>query len=136
MRKAQAIVEMALLIPVLLLLVLGIFDASRACLLKANLNEVAREGVRKAALLENIETDDSRVIDYCTQLLEEQGLMPEELTDLTILVELEQSTPIIGDAITVRVSRRFRGISGRIIPFFEPAIPIVGKSVMRYEAGS
>lgn len=49
-QKGQALVETALIIPLLLLLVMGVFEFGRAMYIKNTLNNAARGGVRVAAV--------------------------------------------------------------------------------------
>ena len=51
MARAQALVEFALALPVLLLLMLGVFDAGRVAVAAGSLANGAREGARTAAVL-------------------------------------------------------------------------------------
>jgi Flp pilus assembly protein TadG len=49
-QKGQALVETALIIPLLLLLVMGLFDFGRAMYIKNTLNNAARAGARAAVV--------------------------------------------------------------------------------------
>ncbi|MCT4634456.1 MAG: pilus assembly protein [Firmicutes bacterium] len=49
-RKGQGIVEMVLVLPILLLVVMGIFEVGRVISVELTLNHYAREGVRLASL--------------------------------------------------------------------------------------
>ncbi len=55
----QALVEFALVLPLLLLMVLGIIDFGRAWNLHQVLTDAAREGVRKAVIFDPATTKDS-----------------------------------------------------------------------------
>ena len=59
-RRGQALVEFALVVPILLLLVLGIIDFGRAWNLHQTITDAAREGARQA-VISNAVTQDSAV---------------------------------------------------------------------------
>jgi len=50
-QNGQALVEMAIILPLLLLLVLGLADYARALYIKNSLNNAARSGARAAAVI-------------------------------------------------------------------------------------
>lgn len=51
-QKGQALVEVALILPILVLLVFGSFEFGRAMYIKNTLNYAAREGARRASVSE------------------------------------------------------------------------------------
>ena len=60
--RAAAMVEFAIVAPLLFALIFGIIDFGRVFFLYNNLTNAAREGARIAAVLTNVVTNDSRVI--------------------------------------------------------------------------
>ncbi|HEX8360721.1 MAG TPA: TadE/TadG family type IV pilus assembly protein [Longimicrobium sp.] len=57
--QGQALVEFALVVPVLLLLVVGIFEFGRAWNAHQAVTDAAREGARAAVIADPLMTDDS-----------------------------------------------------------------------------
>lgn len=57
--EGQAVVEFALIVPVLLLLVLGVFEFGRAWSAHQALTDAAREGARTAVIADPAITEDS-----------------------------------------------------------------------------
>ena len=66
--SGQALVEMALIMPVLLLLVLGIVEFGRAFLAKQAVTDAAREGARHAVVNDEAITQDSVTSAVATAL--------------------------------------------------------------------
>ena len=58
-RKGQALVELALILPVILLLVIGMLEFSRAWNLHQALTDATREGARRAAVANPVMDQDS-----------------------------------------------------------------------------
>jgi Flp pilus assembly protein TadG len=78
-RKGQAIIEMALVLPVLLMVVLGIIEFGRAWNTKQVITEAAREGVRLAVVEDPNITQDS-VRTTIRTLLGRSGIPPAATT--------------------------------------------------------
>ena len=76
--KGQALLEFALILPVLLLLVLGIVEFGRAWNLAQMMSDVAREGTR-LAVVQNGQTEQ-QVKDFMANKLETAGVPIEALT--------------------------------------------------------
>jgi Flp pilus assembly protein TadG len=66
--SGQALMEMALLLPVLLLIVLGIFEFGRAYHAKQVVQDAAREGARLAVVQDPIITQDSVIAAVATRM--------------------------------------------------------------------
>ena len=58
-QRGQALVEFALLIPVVLLLIFGVIDLGRVVFINNSLSDGARHGARNASV-------DPRAVDYCS----------------------------------------------------------------------
>jgi len=71
--KGQALVEFALILPVLLLMVLGIVEFGRAWNLAQMMSDVAREGARRAVIADVTITEQS-VQDFMAVKLETAGV--------------------------------------------------------------
>lgn len=64
--KGQTIVETAIILPILLILVLGIFEFGRAMYIKNTLNNAARAGARAAVVLPPNSTSSPEGLVYST----------------------------------------------------------------------
>jgi Flp pilus assembly protein TadG len=71
--RGQALVEFALILPVLLLLILGIVEFGRAWNLAQMMSDVAREGTRRAVVSDVAITEQS-VKDFMAGKLESAGV--------------------------------------------------------------
>jgi len=71
--KGQALLEFALILPILLMLVLGILEFGRAWNLAQMMSDVAREGTRQAVIADPTITEQS-VKDFMAQKLETAGV--------------------------------------------------------------
>jgi Flp pilus assembly protein TadG len=78
-RRGQALVEFALVVPILLLLVLGIFDFGRAWNLHQTITHAAREGAREAAMFDDTRTQDE-VTDVIEAAITASGFDPSAAT--------------------------------------------------------
>lgn len=141
--SGQAIVELALVLFLLLLLVLGIFEFGRAMYIKNTLTHAARAGARAAVVTPNLPpntshtgcTDTSTVFQATCQSLY-SGI---NKSNTTVLVEVfspggtspKGSNAVSGD--TVKVTVTYTGINP-VVPNFVP-VPgtLSGDTAMRYE---
>jgi len=120
--KGSALVEMALILPVLLLLVFGIFEFGRAMLITNTLNYAAREGARRATVSPvpiNIDAFVRSCISFDTDNL------------ATITTSTTTPTSGSGVPITVTVTLPFAPMTG-IIPGLD-GITLTGAATMKYE---
>jgi Flp pilus assembly protein TadG len=76
-RSGQALVEFALVVPILLLLLLGIMDFARAWNLHQVMTDAAREGARKAVMFDPSTTKDS-VLAVVGAILKSGGYPPAQ----------------------------------------------------------
>ena len=107
-RRGQALVEMAIVLPVLLIILLGIFDFGRAIYAFNTISNSAREAARLAIVDQNVAAVTARAKEAAL------ALPPDELTvtvpapscnkigcDVSVTVEYDWSaiTPIIGNLV-------------------------------------
>ena len=107
-RRGQALVEMAIVLPVLLIILLGIFDFGRAIYAFNTISNSAREAARLAIVDQNAAAVTARAKEAAL------ALPPDELTvtfpapscnkigcDVSVTVEYDWSaiTPIIGNLV-------------------------------------
>ncbi len=79
--RGTALIEFALVLPILLVLTLAALDLSRAFLAKNVLHQAAREGVRmRVVMVEPVSEDDiGRVEERVRQVAESGGLAPSDV---------------------------------------------------------
>lgn len=122
--KGQAAVELALLLPIIIVLIFGVFEFGRAMYVRNTLNYAARMGARAAAT--QMPFSQSAVKDQV------RNSIPVQLQGgLTIAVS--PAVPVYGTAVTVSVSSPF---SIDIIPGFLPIeknVVLLGQASMMYE---
>ena len=142
--RGAAMVEMALVLPVLLLLLLGIVDFSRALNYWNDTNQLAGEGARHAAVNRNPGKADGLTLQQYIRSRAEtrevrDGNSQSVQVPLRICIEAPKGTDV-GNPITVRVRTRFW-----VIPFLREKVAnalgskgfaslrLVGESTMRLE---
>lgn len=114
--RGAVAVEFALLAPVLIMLVLGIMEFSRAYNVQISLSSAAREGVRVMAI--NNDATAARTAVKSAAI----GLQPV-LVDADIIVTPTSCT--VGVQTTVRITYTLSTLTGIAGPF-----PMEGKGVM------
>lgn len=120
---ANAMIEFALVLPILLLVLFGITEFGRAIAVVQVLNTAAREGARIAAVTA---PDQNAVTTRVNDVLAAASVTPS-----AILLE----GPVGSPESTVRVTVRsdFTVLSGTVLGTFAGTITLQGVSVMRYE---
>lgn len=152
--KGQALVEMAILLPLLLLLVMGIFEFGRAMYIKNTLTQAARAGARTAVvtpglvspIIDGVCSDTSSIViqSTCNSLysgidksdarIDIKVFAPgEDLETGTPKTTTAASPPSSGDTVKVQVNiNNFRS-KYRIVPFIPLPAVLSGNTAMRYE---
>ena len=129
-QKGQALVELALILPLLFLLVFGIIEFGRALYIKNAISNAAREGARRAAVTAPWTTAQTDALkDYVKSTIQ------VDQTGIVITISSSPNSPPLsgqGDSVTVNVALPFNPIVGSIIPQLKN-ITLVGQSSMRYE---
>ena len=110
--RGTAIVEMALILPVFLLLILGLMDASRLFMVASELTVASREGCRIAATNGKTSTD---VANYLNTALTNNGIKPSDTTITLSPTSIETTT--LGTPITLTLSIPFNKVSYLGTPF-------------------
>jgi Flp pilus assembly protein TadG len=122
----QALVELALVLPVVLLILYGIVDFGRALNTKNTTNHLANLGARFAAV-GTIPPPSTSVCEYINNTAAPSNLQKK----LTVEVTYPESETV-GSPVKVRVTNNYQWlkfIQGRI----EVKTPIAGEAVMRLE---
>ncbi|MFH1681699.1 MAG: TadE family protein [Candidatus Eisenbacteria bacterium] len=123
-RRGQAVIEFALVLPILLLVLLGITEFGRAFWTLNVLTQAAREGARLAAVGGNLEAVETRV----EEVLDASRIEPVEGG-----ITLDGPDPSDPDQrVTVSVTSNFNVLSRSILPI-TGTIPLTGTAVMRFE---
>ena len=123
--RGQAVVEFALVFPLLLLVCFGITEFGRAWITMNILTSAAREGVRLAAVTApDIPAVTQRVNDVCAAA----RVTPSSIT----VVPPDPNDP--NRRVSVTVETQFVVIPGQILGTFKGTIPLRTTSIMRHES--
>jgi len=134
--KGQALVEFALVLPVLLLVIVAVFDFGRAFLLWNNITHIASDGARYSIVNVNPGASSNMTLQ---KYLQQQGTTSALRSCAGVSMSLPNGTSLAGDPVKVAVSFRFD-----FGPFLDPIrrltgspnlgkVTIVGDSTMRLE---
>lgn len=121
-KRGSAVLEFALVLPILLLILFGITEFGRAIMTTNVLNSAAREGARLAAVSE---LGDSLAV----RARVEEVLNAANITPTSVNITYTEATR----TIRVSVTSDFEVLSGSIIPTFSGTISLGGATVMKYE---
>jgi Flp pilus assembly protein TadG len=123
--RGQAVVEFALVFPLLLLVCFGITEFGRAWMTMNILTSAAREGVRLAAVTApDIPAVTQRVTDVCNAA----RVTPSLIT----VTPADPNDP--NRRVSVTVETQFTVIPGQILGTFTGAFPLRTTSIMRQES--
>ena len=118
-QKGAVLVEAAIILPILFLLVFGIFEFGRAMYITNTLNNAAREGARKAAVMTKPINVDAQVANC----------IPFDKTGITI--NTDPASPASGEPVTITVTLPFKTFT-EMFPMLDGKI-LRGVATMRYE---
>jgi len=123
--KGAALVELAIILPLLFLIVFGICEFGWAMYVKNTLGNAAREGARLAAVTPKpITAKDQRIVDC----VEKRLTFSYGASDLDITTTPPGAT---GDPVTVTVTLKYHSFT-QFIPGLDNT-NFVGEATMRYE---
>jgi Flp pilus assembly protein TadG len=124
----QAAVEFAMVVPLLLLIIIAILHFGKVMNYWLDLNHVASEGARKAAV--NTFGTDGEYQTYIRNRLETSELKTGGTTSIpapaTIAICLPEG-PDVGDPVTVQVAVDYQ------LPFIGSSVKLRGTATMRLE---
>jgi Flp pilus assembly protein TadG len=106
-RRGQALVEFALILPLMMLLLLGIVEFGRAWNVKQVLTDAAREGARLAVVGDPSITQQSQVDTRIKEVVSRAGLDPTQVT-ITYPDGFKMGT---GKVTTVQLSMPYRFVA-------------------------
>lgn len=121
-KRAQSLVEFALVLPILLLVLFGITEFGRAIMTKNVLHTASREGARLAVV--SAVDDSVSVQNRVLEVLQGANIDPKE-----IKVEFFPAD----NSVKVTVTTDFEVLSGSIIDSFIGTYELKGVTVMKYE---
>jgi len=124
-RRGNAVVEMALMMPILLLLVFGITEFGRAWMTVNVMYTAAREGAR-LAVVTNPDVDAVR-----TRVNEVLGAAHITSTSVTVT---GPDAADLARKVTVTVTADFTVIPGKVLNMFEAVLPLTASTTMRHES--
>jgi Flp pilus assembly protein TadG len=138
--SGQSLIEFAMALPLLLLLVLALFDFGRGIFYWLDATHVANEGVRLAAVAGPSQPSCSALASYIQQKTSGQlkdgnssasGVQSASTVSISFPASTGPSgTPQIGDPVTVTVSASFKYVPAGYIP---GSMPINASATMRLE---
>ena len=100
--RGQALVELAFVLPILLMLVFGVIEFGRIYSAQLELNHVAREGARMGAINAGEEGED---IKYVIEDLVEDRVASMETDNLTVQISPTSGSELVtGEDITVEIN--------------------------------
>jgi len=120
--RGQAMVEFALVVPILLLLICGIIDFGRIYSATIMVAGAAREGARSAAIGNDDTVVTQAVADYVSAIAGEQ-----------LTVNIAPSSRVAGDQITVTVSTPIPVLTPIVNAILGSTYTVSGTAVMRAE---
>ena len=124
-RRGQAMVEFALVMPILLLLVFGVTEFSRAFMTLNVITSAAREGCRLAVVTG---PDATAVTARVNEVCAAARVVPTN-------VAVVGPDPLdVERRVTVTVQTNFQVLSARVLGTFRGTIPLTASTVMRHES--
>lgn len=137
-RRGAAVVEMALILPVFFMVILGIVEFGRAMMVAQIVTNAAREGAREAILSGS--TNQS-ISDQVAAYLKETCQVAASDVTVTITIVPHSSNPdplnvlanaLEGDQVTVKVSVPFNSVS-YLTGSYLGGKNLIGQATMRHE---
>ena len=120
----QSMVEFALVLPIFLLVVLGLFDLGRAVYYHSTMSNASREAVRLAIVDQNVPLIEQRAVDTAVGV-------PISVADVSV----EFLAPDLAASTTCSAAPHDIGcvVAVEITHTFQPATPFVGPLSLRAE---
>ena len=144
--KGQALVEFAIILPLLFLLLFGIFEFGRAMFIKNTLNNAARAAVRVAVVTPDLndltyiagqlsapDTADKIQTKICDSLSYIDKATATAIVDVIGRTLTETAQP--NDTVTITVTGDFDSVVSKITDTLQIKVPnkLQGEASMRYE---
>ena len=122
-QDGQALVEMAIILPLLLVFLLGTIEMGRVFHSYIVVTQASREGARLAAVGKN-DTEVNTVIADNTSSLGDT---------VTVNISPSETNRRVGDTVTVGVQYEVDLVAPIITAFFPDPFPVMGSTSMRVE---
>jgi len=123
-QKGQALVEFAIVIPILLLIVMGILQFGLMLNSYLAIENAAREGAR-AGIVGSSDAEIKNLVITTSPVLD-----PEKLT---VIITPNETNRVSGDTLTVKVTYNYTLIVPIISSLFNHAVVLNGQTSMRVE---
>lgn len=120
-QRGQSLVEFALVLPLLLVLILGIFEFGRLWMTLNVLTGAAREGVRVAAVTD---PDATLVQNAALNVLNAANLTGASIT---------LAGPNAANEVTVTIQYDYTVLTGSIVPGLNGTFQLTRSAIMRWE---
>ena len=120
-KEGQAVVEFALIVPILVVILFGIFEFGRLWMTMNILTGAAREGVRVAA----VTAPDAGLVQNAVQNI----MLAANITGATITI----SGPNAATEVTVTVQMNYTVVTGSIVPGLSGTFQLTRSAIMRWE---
>lgn len=120
-KEGQALVEFALIMPMLVVILFGIFEFGRLWMTMNILTGAAREGVRVAA----VTAPDAGLVQNAVQNI----MLAANITGATITI----SGPNAATEVTVTVQMDYTVVTGSIVPGLSGTFQLTRSAIMRWE---
>ena len=138
--RGAELIEFALVLPLVLILLMGIFDFGLAFQRYEVITNAAREGARLASLAANYSDADiqARVDAYCDAANLPNGGCPGATVNRNVAINVGTGTPQMGISVTVTYTHNF-GFLGPILGLINgslSSVNLTAVSTMRSESGA
>ncbi len=121
----QAVVEFALLLPILVALVMGVLDMARAYSILQVVTNASREGARAGIIPSNTVADVTATVDTFLSAAGQTGCSTTSTN--------AGDTGSAGDATAVTVSCSFTALTGTLVPGWSGTFDLTQTATMRHE---
>ena len=127
-RKGAALAEMAAILPVFALIIFGILEASRMCMVSQLLANAAREGCRVAVCKDRTLADVTTLVKA---ILSDSGITASTVTVTSNQTNLQHAG--MRDPITLTVQVPFKDVNWLPTPFLYSSTTVRARATMRSE---
>ncbi len=123
-RKGQSMVEFALVLPILIVLLVGIFEFGQIFNVYLQINHASREGARTGALL-GTDTEIVQMVSDSSPTLDP--------TLMTVTITPSESSRTRGESVEVQVEYDYQVVVGLIGDIISDNINLTTQTTMRIE---
>jgi Flp pilus assembly protein TadG len=131
--RGQALVELAFLLPVILLILIGSIEFGRAFYYKVRAINAAREAARLLVVTPSLTNANKDAISGLVAIRTNYGLVNLQIGSPANPTTLANSPAVTGDSISAIAFKGFSSIVPNFPPFNQLPNRITGSATMRYE---